>query len=229
MNISPAERDAHEETLRALPAIESAAFEVASDDTRSLPKDPEDASETLRERLERTFLAARRAARTQARRRLADEIEAVELRARPRRSLVGSIIARPSLTDDEEARRAARHFSDLIRRRASESDPRSAVVRSRSALNALSRTVTAEAWGDERERVLTALAREQSGSDVLPVMGKIWDARLDACPACHRLDGTMRPIAVGFSGGAVPGLMHKSCRCVGLLIAIPVLSSMTAD
>lgn len=224
MTPTHAERDAHEETLRALPAIEAAAYEVALDDTGSLPRTADDAADTLRERLEKTFLAARRASRTQARRRLAAELEVVESIARPRRSLVGSIVARLSLTDAEEARRAARHFSDLVRRRAGESDPRSAVVRSRSALNALSRTVTAEAWGDERERVLTALAREQSGNELLPLVGRLWDARLDACPACHRLDGTVRPIGIDFPGGSVPGVIHSACRCAGLLLFVPVLS-----
>ena len=82
--------------------------------------------------------------------------------------------------------------------------------------------VTADAWADERERVLDTVAREERDTRWLPFVGRLWDARLDACPVCRRLDGTIRPIGMGFPDDAIAGRVHVACRCSGGLVLSPI-------
>lgn len=42
---------------------------------------------------------------------------------------------------------------------------------------------------------------------------KVWDAQLDACPVCFRMDGTTVPVNEHFPGGLEPAMVHPWCRC----------------
>jgi hypothetical protein len=226
-----AEQREHDESQRVLFAIEDLATDVLSDATTDLPKDPDDAGEELRQRLSSTLVTARQAARTQSTNRLRAEYEVVTRYARSQgyRSGLLAFLSRPIASDIEEAGKWADHIAGLVKKRASDSDVRSAIVRTKGKLSASARAVVDDAWSDERERVLGATARQQKEADIVPFVGRIWDARLDkrTCPKCWDLDGTIRPIGIQFPGNAIPGKQHVSCRCFGPLVFAPILTGIS--
>jgi hypothetical protein len=226
-----AERREHDVSARALLAIEAATADALRETLDSLPRDPADAEREARDRLTTVFLSARRAARSQGRRRLDAELEQTldEARRFGVRSSFGlTVLPRPDVSDLKAAQDAAAQAASELRRRADADGVRRAAAASGRRLNASAQVLTADAWADERDRVLRASAREQSGSDVLPLLGRLWDARLDACPVCRRLDGTIRPIGVGFPGDAVAGKIHHSCRCLSPVFFSPIYLGRSA-
>jgi hypothetical protein len=48
-----------------------------------------------------------------------------------------------------------------------------------------------------------------------------WEAMLDACPRCARLDGDITPVGEPFPSGEEPSLVHPRCRCERTTIALP--------
>ncbi len=219
---TPAERREHDASARSLLAVEETTLAVLSDVTRDLGRRPAAASEELRRRLLGVYQGARRAARAQSRRRTVAELLAVRDEA-SRQGIVSAPFVLPDLppndsSDDEVSALWANGISDALRRRADRDGVRPAITATRRRLELSAQAVTADAWADERERVLKAAKREETAYDFLPVVGRIWDARLDACPVCRRLDGTMRPIGVGFPGDAIAGSVHTACRCYSLLV-----------
>jgi hypothetical protein len=79
-------------------------------------------------------------------------------------------------------------------------------------IDGASTTEVAAAFNRERE---ASLARRRYTG-----LYKRWDASLDlkTCERCHRLNGTTVPAHHSFPGGAVPGLIHRSCRCAITLV-----------
>jgi hypothetical protein len=225
------EQAEHDESLRTLIAIETLAIAVVDDATHGLPKDPDDASDELRSRLSQSLISARTAARVQSTNRLSSEYEVVSRHARKQGYRTGSLsfFARPIAFDIEEAGKWADHIAKLVRKRASESEIRSAISRSKGKLSAAARAVVDDAWSDERNRVLRATAARQKETNIVPFVGTIWDARLDkkTCPRCWGLDGTIRPMGIDFPNGAVPGKIHALCRCNGALIFAPIITSIS--
>jgi hypothetical protein len=225
------ERAEHDESLRTLIAIEDLAIAVVSDATIGLPKDPDDASDELRSRLSRSLVSARTAARVQGANRLSVEYEVVRRHARSRgyRSGPLSFLARPIASDVEEAGKWADHIAKLVRKRASDSEIRTAISRSKGKLSSAARAVVDDAWSDERNRVLRATAVRQKEANIVPFVGTVWDARMDkaTCPRCWDLDGTIRPIGISFPNGSVPGKTHVGCRCFGGLVFAPVIASIS--
>lgn len=225
------EQSEHDESIRTLLAIESLAIAVVADATKSLPKDPEEASDELRSRLSSSFVSARTAARVQGANRLRAEYEIVLRHARSKgyRTFSLSIGTRPVSSDVEEAGKWADHIAKLVGKRSSESDVRSAIARSKGKLSSAARAVVDDAWSDERNRALRSTAVRQKEANIVPFVGTIWDARMDkaTCPRCWDLDGTIRPIGIAFPGGAVPGKIHFSCRCFGGVIFAPMISSIS--
>lgn len=224
------EQREHDESIRLLQSIETLAVQVLSDETNGLPKDPDEASDELRERLSRVFLTARFAARTQSANRLRAEYEVVERYARSRgyRSGPLSFLARPVASDIEEVGKWSDDIAKLVRKRATEGDVRSAIVRTKAKLSASARAIVADAWADERERVLNETGRVQKEANIVPVVAKLWDARLDkrTCPVCRDLDGTIRPIGFDFPRSEVPGKTHPNCRCLQVLVFAPFVASV---
>lgn len=227
---SPVEQREHDESLRTLIAIEDLAIAVVADATNDLPKDPDDASDELRLRLSSSLVSARSAARVQATNRLSIEYEVVARHARKQGYRGGPLafLARPIASDIEEAGKWADHIAKLVRKRASDSEIRSALSRSKGKLSAAARAVVDDAWSDERNRVLRATAVRQKEANIVPFVGTVWDARMDkkTCPRCWSLDGTIRPIGIAFPNGAIPGKIHYSCRCNGGLIFAPMITSI---
>lgn len=228
---SQPERREHDESLRTLIAIETLAIAVVDDATIGLPKDPDDALDELRSRLSRSLVSARTAARVQGANRLASEYEIVSRYARTQgyRSGPLALLSRPIASDIEEAGKWADHIAKLVRKRASESEIRSAVSRSKGKLSSAARAVVDDAWSDERNRVLRATAVQQKEAGIVPFIGTLWDARMDkaTCPRCRDLDGTIRPIGISFPNGAIPGKMHQMCRCNGALVFAPMITSIS--
>jgi len=225
------EQAEHDESIRVLQSIEDLAVAVLLDQTASLPKDPDAAADELRERLASTFGQTRQAARVQSNIRLAAEYEVVRSYARSQgyRSGPLSFLAKPIASDIEEAGRWADDVAKLIRKRASESDVRAAIARTKAKLSASAKSIVDDAWADERQRSLLATARAQKQANIVPFVGKLWDARLDkrTCPVCRTLDGTIRPIGIDFPRKEVPGKSHIGCRCQSALIFAPVIASIS--
>jgi hypothetical protein len=226
-----AEQREHDESFRVLFAIEDLAEDVLWDSTSGLPKDPDDAADELRSRMSDVFTTARTAARTQGASRLRSEYEVVSRYARTQGYRSGPLARlRSAMTSDvEEAGKWADDIARLVRKRASKSDVRNAILRSKAKLNASARAVVADAWADERNRLLSATAAQQKQADIVPFVGKLWDARWDrrTCPRCESLDGTIRPIGLDFPRGEVPGKSHIGCRCSGVLIFAPILTGIS--
>lgn len=225
------ERAEHAESIRVLQSIEGIATEVLFDQTNGLSKDPDEAADELRSRLSETFVTARRAARVQSGNRLRAEYEVVQRYARSQGYANGplSFLAKPIASDMQEAGKWADDIAKLVRKRASESDVRSAIARTKGKLSASAKAIVNDAWADERQRSLITTARAQKEANIVPFVGKLWDARMDrrTCPVCRDLDGTIRPIGIGFPRKEVPGKSHYGCRCMSVLIFAPVITSIS--
>jgi hypothetical protein len=129
----------------------------------------------------------------------------------------------------QEAGRWADDIAKLVRKRATDGDVKAAVARSKAKLSASARAVVDDAWSDERRRSLLAASRAQKEADIVPFVGKLWDARMDrkTCPVCRDLDGTIRPIGIDFPRKEIPGKAHYGCRCMSVLIFAPVVSGIS--
>ncbi len=225
------EKAEHDESIRVLHAIESIATEVIFDRTSGLPSDPDEAADELRQRLSETFATARQAARVQSNVRLESEYEVVRRYARSQGYASGplSFLAKPVASDMQEAGKWADDIAKLIRKRATDGDVRSAIVRTKAKLSASARAIVDDAWADERQRSLTATSRAQKEANIVPFVGKLWDARWDkrTCPVCRDLDGAIRPIGIDFPRNEVPGKSHFGCRCVQALVFAPVIAGIS--
>lgn len=92
-------------------------------------------------------------------------------------------------------------------------------------LDAIAASDVAATYNAEREELGAAYARD-AGRLWLPLPMRFWDATRDTrlCARCFDLNGTVRPFGVPFPGGAVPGEVHRNCRCsTGLtMVALPL-------
>lgn len=90
-------------------------------------------------------------------------------------------------------------------------------------LDAIAASDVAATYNAEREDLGAAYARD-AGRLWLPLPLKFWDASLDTklCARCAALHGTIRPFGVAFPNGAVPGAVHRNCRCGTGLTMVPV-------
>lgn len=230
---SQSEQAEHDRSLETQVAIEDLAIAVVMDATIGLPKDPDDAADELRVRLSRSLVSARSAARVQGTNRLRSEYEIVARHARKQGYQTGplAILASPIASDVEEAGKWADHIAQLVRKRASDSEIRTALSRSKGKLSSAARAVVDDAWSDERNRVLRATAVRQKEANIVPFIGTLWDARMDkrTCPRCWDLNGKIRPIGIPFPGGAIPGQTHAQCRCLGALIFAPIITSISDE
>jgi hypothetical protein len=223
---SQAEQREHNASARSFLAVEEATLDVLADAVLDLGRRPDSAADELKRRLAPIYLGARRAARTQSRARVTAELAAVQAEVAgygfDDATIEVPTLPRPGEEDERVADLWARGVSESFRKRAQTQGVRPAVTALRRRLELSAQAATADAWADERERVLGAVAREETAYDFLPAVGRLWDARLDACPVCRRLDGTIRPLGVGFPDGAVAGRTHFSCRCAAPLFFSPI-------
>jgi hypothetical protein len=222
---TPDETREHVASRRALLDVEEATADLLVQSADDLGRSSDAAAEELRRRLDQIYLAARKAARKQSRARLEAELgvtmrEALRYGVRPLGPL--PLLPRPIKSDATKASEWSSLVAEQFRKRAEASGVRTAIGATTRRLQTSAQAVVADAWADERERVLRAAAREHEGADVLPAIVRQWDARLDACTVCRRLDGTVRPVGFDFPGGDVPGKVHAHCRCDGILIFAPI-------
>jgi hypothetical protein len=126
---------------------------------------------------------------------------------------------------------AAKEVSALYEKRATtaldRSEGRSVSARSALPVYAIEEkaaTQTAEAFADERVRVEKKVARQYAGTNWLPALVKLWDATIDkrTCPTCREMDGQFRVFGFDFSGGRVPAVVHRKCRCIQVLVFSPI-------
>jgi hypothetical protein len=226
MKPTPNETREHRASALTLLSVEEATRSLLEEALQGLGRRPKSAAEEFGRRLRAIYAGARRAARVQSERRTLAELLAVRDEA-DRYGVSSPVLSLPQIPKDEEIDREAvnlwsRALAKAFLDRAEVEGVRSAVTASRRRLELSAQAVTADAWADERERVLDAAEREETTYDFLPAVGRLWDARLDACKDCRGLDGTMRPIGFDFPGAAVPGRKHWRCRCAGVLVFAPV-------
>jgi hypothetical protein len=133
--------------------------------------------------------------------------------------------------DSPAASLAAKEIATLYEKRATvaieRSEGRSVSARAALPVYAVEEkaaTQTAEAFADERARAEKRLVTRYSGTNWLPVLVKIWDATIDrrTCATCREMDDQFRPLGLDFSGGRVPAIVHRKCRCVQVLVFSPI-------
>jgi hypothetical protein len=235
MKPTPSEAREHEASVRTLLAVEETARSLLGNALRDLGRSPRTAADEFGRRLREIYTGARRAARVQSTRRTVAELLAVRDEA-ARFGIRSPAFELPEIAkaDDSDAEVStlwSNALAKTFRNRAEAEDVRRAVTATRRRLELSAQAVTADAWADQRERVLDAAERvldaaerEETAYDFLPAVGRLWDARLDACRDCRTLDGTLRPIGLDFPGGAVAGRKHWQCRCQSVLIFAPIYS-----
>lgn len=85
-------------------------------------------------------------------------------------------------------------------------------------------SVVAQAFNQEREELLSDIEDLDVENTWVPLIGKSWDATLDAktCEDCKSLDGTIVPIGLSFPDEQIPGEVHPRCRCIEVIVALPL-------
>ncbi len=88
-------------------------------------------------------------------------------------------------------------------------------------------TEVATALADEHAALVNHIARDRRNLAFLPLLAKRWDDKLDGhvckvCRAHHGEIALLTPHGAEFRNGDVPGKVHRSCRCVDTLIALPL-------
>jgi hypothetical protein len=133
--------------------------------------------------------------------------------------------------DSAMASLAAKEIASLYEKRATaaldKADGRSVSARSALPVYAIEEkaaTQTAEAFADERVRAEKRLVNRYAGTNWLPALVKLWDATIDkrTCATCREMDNQARVLGFDFSGGRVPALVHRKCRCLQTLIFSPI-------
>lgn len=83
-------------------------------------------------------------------------------------------------------------------------------------------TETAHAYNDEHREA--ARDAERYGLLDGDVLLREWSALLDrrTCPECSALHGAHAPLHGSFPGRNEPGNMHPNCRCIEVMVAVPV-------
>lgn len=146
-------------------------------------------------------------------------------------SLPLSLDAGEGYGDASVASLAAKEIATLYEKRATaaleKADGRSVSARSALPIYAIEEkaaTQTAEAFADERVRAEKRMVTRYAGTNWLPAMVKLWDATIDrrTCATCREMDNQFRVLGFDFSGGRVPALVHRKCRCVQVLIFSPI-------
>lgn len=226
MKPTPNEAREHRASALTLLSVEEATRSLLEEALQGLGRRPKSAAEEFERRLRAIYAGARRAARVQSERRTLAELLAVRDEA-VRYGVSSPALSLSQIPKDEDAdREAVDLWSSALAKtflnRAEAEGIRPAATASRRRLELSAQAVTADAWADERERVLGAARRGETTYDFLPAVGRLWDARLDACRDCRALDLTMRPIGLDFPGGAVPGRKHWNCRCANVLVFAPI-------
>lgn len=169
------------------------------------------------------LLAIRTASRIASHRTIAAELAAA---GGPLLSLVGLSVA-----DHERAAKAATTFTrktlDVAVQRIQEqastrSALRSAVQEQAFRLRMDATTEAAQAFSAEREEETNDYAARREDTSLAPLLVKVWDAMLDACPICRALDGDMVPWGLSFPSFQVPGSVHPRCRCIEKTLVLPI-------
>lgn len=82
---------------------------------------------------------------------------------------------------------------------------------------------TTREFSDAFEGAATATLRTHTERNWYAAIFKQWDASADkaTCKVCAGLAGSIRPIGIGYPGGASPGYVHPGCRCFSVIIVIP--------
>lgn len=231
MNIPPAVKRAHLDTQRRLLEAERAAqARLAAAARDALAGHPgassaaiRKASDAARDAVASEVSALRADARAAARATLAQELRTGGEEARqPAIARFTLVPATPALADDIAGQRVGNDYAAAWLARATDDGPDAATLAIRYRLNTAAGAEVGQAFGTERDVALKRMAKHMGPelSGVIVIV-KVWDARLDACPVCRKLDGQIRIIGLDYRGGAVPGLVHRRCRCISGVVIIP--------
>lgn len=236
-HVSPATRRAHMDTQRRLLEAERDAqarlAAVAHDAASSSGLSPaalRAASDAVRDAVASEVERLRGEARRTGRATLAHELrvsaEDARVHALARLTLAPPV---PSLADQIAGQRVGNTYAAAWLTRAATDGPAASTRMTRHRLNGAAGAEVGQAFSGERDAMLKQLDRH-TGAELKGVVLiiKLWDARLDACPRCRDLDGQVRPIGIDFRGGAVPGLVHKRCRCISGVVVLPAITMQDA-
>lgn len=152
-----------------------------------------------------TIFLARTSARTLAFGRLTTQFPDIPFERAPSAAAVDRIratqLARRQVADLE-----ARIAKMQAERLSAEASWGRALEQTTARIATTAATETFSAAAAERSVVVRLVADEYE-------LLKVWDAQLDACPRCWRLDGTIVAADANFPGGEEPGVVHPNCRC----------------
>ncbi len=224
MAVPPAVKRAHLETQRRLLAEERAASAMlvavgaAALGGLSFASATAlvEASDALAVAIGAAVTSVRSDARESARSTLANEIRVGAAESKQTALLAFGMAAPEPVLADAVAGRRVGADAAAIWLEAAREDPELASATLSRRLSSASRAQYGQAFASERETTLRRV--DQSLGGRVGIL-KIWDALLDACPKCTKLDGKIRLVGFPFPGGAVPGLVHRHCRCIqGVII-----------
>jgi hypothetical protein len=123
------------------------------------------------------------------------------------RRLTGAadVVAKRAAESIARAQRIAKNFSDHWSSAGGSRNPVAAAAATKSHLEQIAVTESADAWGGARARYL-------QGNPGLGLL-RVWDSRLDrrTCPVCSGLDGVIVGAREPFPHGEAP--IHPWCRC----------------
>lgn len=215
---------AHQETQRVLLVTEALAAQAIAAAARRATvnaSSPAAGAIRLRHALRPAIAAQRAAARQRARVTLGNELDEAERLAHAAIPAVPEQSDAATIADELAASRAADFMAAAWLKRAERDDEDAADAATASRSGVIAGVETAQAFGAEREAALAKVAEHRDWGGV-PLIGKRWDARLDACALCKRLADTVRPIGIDYPGGWTPGSRHPRCRCISAVIVIPL-------
>ena len=205
-------------------AVEALALQTLKAAAKHAPGDPVTVAGDVATRLAPAVLMVRKASRRKGAERFAVELQTA-----------GADVAIPQLRapDDADrlaAERAARGYSDALLKQAQtwmrehDAAQRNPILQAEvSRLEMIAASEVASAFNEERARLEYAIAEEQRGNWVVPVV-KIWSAEMESattCAVCRRLNGETRLWGIDFSQHREPGKVHPRCRCYTRYIAAP--------
>lgn len=226
----PTPEAAHRATQEALLDVESKALSAlrATASQRASFRDPLTAAREQAARVTPIVTLIRQAARRTAASRMQIEVTGFKALGAPDIELPRLLA--PAAADALAAERATQAYYDALLQDAQRilANAEHAAKTADKRLEAIAATEVPDAFNDERIRIEKATRQRYDGTDWFPYMTKQWDALLDACPKCKKLDGKSRVWGFEFAGGLEPGRAHRRCRCTSMYVFAPLYAGRSA-
>ncbi len=192
------------------------------------------AAERLRGEVARAVLASRGAARDDASKQLARELDVA---ARTLKLTLPAPAPADRAADEHRAAASADAYTAAWRAGVAAALSRWVAAAERPPLatalatatdqqdHRLRRTAATEvpqAYSEEHAARADQLATKHADAKWLVLLVKVWDATLDRklCPVCRDMDRRWAVVGLKFKSGMLPGSVHAHCRCQSSLLAL---------